>query len=383
MNLSNADTMRSVSELSANHRKRFTATLISYNHTQQTAIVGPMVNAPSSMWSPPTPVSRSLEIAESSLVPGAIVVLERLTNRQTVIVDVVNRPYRDETMAIPGDHVTVPGGVTSDLLCTANSPVNGSVSWSAGELSYEQQRFTVSSGNTSSRYVYWFPGTEFLTPSDAPPSSGGTQMLIIINRDGYPTCVTNAVDGYAIISGSINGAIHIAPQSITGNAIANNEIHGYHLLAGTVGWYEIADNAIITSKIAANAVTSGKMATDSILTVSIKDGAVTEPKIADNAVTSGKIADGSILNAKIADNAVTSGKIADGSILNAKIADNAVTSGKIAAANILNSHIVASAGISVSKIESAPTYRTVYVNAYDDAGGSNPHVATLVYLGTT
>jgi len=150
---------------------------------------------------------------------------------------------------------------------TNNSPSAGYVAWAGCHIVYKGTNYTITDGNTNSKYIYWaFATPTVFSTSATKPSLGVDDCLIGVNDGGtfYP----------AIVPGKL--------------------YHGSTFVNGTVG----------TNEIAALAVTTGLLA----------DGAVSTAKIASGAVGSGQIAAGAVGTTQLADGSITTAKIGAGQV---------------------------------------------------------------------
>ena len=91
-----------------------------------------------------------------------------------------------------------------------NSPAGGSVAWSAHTLVYGGASYSISSGNTSNKYIYWTGGTTYQT-SNTNPTLTDNQFMIATNTNGSHDLawngLANAVIGTAYIQdAAINNA---------------------------------------------------------------------------------------------------------------------------------------------------------------------------------
>ncbi|RLE67006.1 MAG: hypothetical protein DRJ38_00100 [Thermoprotei archaeon] len=114
---------------------------------------------------------------------------------------------------------------------TDNSPSSGYVSWTSGTLYYEGVAYSINSGYTNKKYIYWEkPNTSF-SVSDTKPSWAPDRFLIAVNEDGTHTLVWNAtlIHGGSIITGTIT-AQEIKSRSITADRIATNTITSNEVL---------------------------------------------------------------------------------------------------------------------------------------------------------
>ena len=222
----------------------------------------------------------------------------------------------------------LPHRITSEMLSLStpmlegfaisdNSPAAGSIAWADCNVMYKGTKYTITNGNTSSKYVYWTLAT---TPTTFKTSA--TKPLL--SDDDILICVNN------------NGA----HQLVIGEG---RMVDGATLLDSSVGSGEIGSGAVTTAKIASSAITTGLLASNAVQAGNIASGAITETKIGSGAVTSGKIGSGAIGSTQLASSAVTGTKLASNAVTDAKIASGAVTSGKLASGSVTSTALAAGA----------------------------------------
>lgn len=207
----------------------------------------------------------------------------------------------------------------SGLTLTNNSPVAGSIAWSAFTLSWNGNTYSIGSGNTASEMV-WFD------------RSVSTTALQATSRTTFETDYNNG-DGDILIAVNSSG---------TAETIYNATlITGGWIKTGAIVASKIAAAAVVAGKIATNAIIAGDgvIATAAIATAQIQDAAITNAKIGDLAVDSAKIAAAAVVTAKIADANITSAKIGNLEVKTANIDSLAVTTAKIAALAVTSAEI--------------------------------------------
>jgi len=130
------------------------------------------------------------------------------------------------------------------LTFTDNSPSSGYVSWSACTVYYQGTAYSISSGNTNKKYIYWNVGDTTFTASDTKPAWAENRFIIAINENGVHTTVWNAtlIHGGSIITGTIT-AQEIKSRSITADRIATNTITSNEVL--NIG----ADKIVISGSV--------------------------------------------------------------------------------------------------------------------------------------
>jgi len=176
---------------------------------------------------------------------------------------------------------------------TANSPVAGSISWTAFSMSYKGVTYAVAAGSTAAAWVAWIynsgvpqvvtnntkPTTSATTAgtvagwSGSTPVIGPDDLLMFGNRAGVPMDVqrTQIITGDLVATGTIV-ASNIATNAITATQIAANTITAAQIAAGTITANEIAANTITGAKIAANTITGDKIQAGSITAADLTIG---------------------------------------------------------------------------------------------------------------
>ena len=175
---------------------------------------------------------------------------------------------------------------------TDDSPSANYVAWNEHKLYYNGVEYTIASGNTNNKYIYW---------------NGSSSA--------YSNSATNPTltDGQFIIATNISGV-----HDLAWNAIANQVIGSAYIQTAAIQTAHIENLAVQTAKINDLAVTTGK----------INSLSVTNAKIGPLAISDDKIASLSVTEAKIAALAISEGKLAALSVSTAKIQALAVTSAK-------------------------------------------------------
>jgi hypothetical protein len=129
--------------------------------------------------------------------------------------------------------------VTGDTW-TDDSPSAGSVAWSSMTIVYNGTIYTISSGNTANKWIYWTSPNTTLSTAASFPTLSDSSFLVAVNNTGAHDMVWNA-----------NG---IATQVVDTALIAN-------LAVGTA---QIGNAAITNAKVndlAADKITAGNIAT--------------------------------------------------------------------------------------------------------------------------
>lgn len=253
----------------------------------------------------------------------------------------------------------LPHRVTSEMLhlsrpmldgftITDNSPSAGSIAWADCNIMYKGTKYTITNGNTSSKYVYWTLATTPTTfkTSATKPTLTDDDILICVNNDGVHQLVIGEgrmVDGSTLLDGTIgsgeigSGAVttaKIASAAITNGLLATDAVEAGNIASGAVTETKIGSGAVTTAKIGSSAVGSTQLASNAVTDTKIASSAVTETKIATSAVTSGKLASGAVTSAALASGAVTTTAVATGAIGSTQLADGAVIGAKIGAGQV-------------------------------------------------
>ena len=115
---------------------------------------------------------------------------------------------------------------------TANSPIAGSIAWSAVHIVYLGVDYLATDGNTALKYT-WFvkPGTGTavtLTSSNTMPTLGADDAIIFINNGGVPISSLSSSIAYAV------GADVIGTTQIANGAVTSTKTDFYTALVNSV-----------------------------------------------------------------------------------------------------------------------------------------------------
>lgn len=357
---------------------RWTAVLDSYDRDTATAVITPVVDGRVTSARVPLPVSKALAVVDAALQPGAIVVVERLTGRQRVVVDVADRPLMTPIAPVAPDRVDV-GTPTHSLTFTATT-VSGQVGWGGGSAVSSGVVYAVSPGVASDRYLYWTPGTGQITGRVQGPQATDTDTLVVINLSGNPWRVPlGAVHGETIVSGSLTSATY-GSGSVTSGAIAASAVTAAAIADGSITSSKIAAGAVDTTALGASAVTAAKIAAGAVGTAALAAGAVDTNALGAAAVTSAKIATDAVTAAAIIAGAVGTSELADGGVTTVKIATGAVTTNELGAGVVTSAKIAANAVGAGQFVLDGSGHTAGYVTrTVLDSGGSP---VSITYWGT-
>lgn len=180
---------------------------------------------------------------------------------------------------------------------TANSPIAGSIAWSAFSIQYAGVTYTVSAGSTPNRYVWWLynSGSPILTAGMTLPVLGSDDLLLFVNKSGIPINVpkSTVVDGSLIVDGTIVGTAIVA-GTVHGDRIQGDTITANQIAANAITANELAADSVVAAKIKAGEVIAGKLAADSVVAANIAAGQITAVKIAADTITANEMAVDSI-----------------------------------------------------------------------------------------
>lgn len=199
--------------------------------------------------------------------------------------------------------LNIQGIIMDSFTWTDNSPSGGSIAWSTGTLQYKGVTRTISSGNTSNKYIYWQLGTTptVFQSSASFPTLGDDDFLIATNVSGIHDLAWN-------------------------NGNAAQRIQTGDLSDASITTAKIVDANITTAKIASAAITTALIANAAITTALIADANITTVKILDANITTAKIANLAITNALVND--LSAAKITTGT-LDASVVTISSTDGKM------------------------------------------------------
>lgn len=88
--------------------------------------------------------------------------------------------------SLDADKVTFTAPTLSGLTLTNNSPSAGYVAWSSFKLTYQGVTYTVSSGNSNNKYIYWKKSvsTTVLQTSATIPTNAPDMFIVVVNFSG-------------------------------------------------------------------------------------------------------------------------------------------------------------------------------------------------------
>lgn len=124
---------------------------------------------------------------------------------------------------------------------TANTPVNGSIAWTAVKIVFNGVTYTVADGNTANKYA-WFikPGSgtaATLSTGNTKPSLGPNDCLVFFNNAGTPINALTSSIPVAVVDGGVDSG-----------AIANGAV-----TAAKTDFYTTLNNAITAAQSDADA----------------------------------------------------------------------------------------------------------------------------------
>jgi len=240
---------------------------------------------------------------------------------------------------------------------TNNSPIAGKVAWSGVTLDYNGTTYTITAGNTDSKYIWWdysLSTTTFQTSATLPTLVNG-DCLIGLNNSGIYQSIWNA--------SGVNGGI-IENATITGGSIANTTITGSNLVNNTITATQIANATITATQLANATITATQIANATITATQIANATITATQIANNTITASQIANATITADQITNLTITGAKIANLTITDTQIGDMSV--GKLTAGSITSKAITLAiaAGTGDSKIQAGKTDFTNLENGF-------------------
>ena len=123
--------------------------------------------------------------------------------------------------AVDASKLTVAQIFVDGLTFTDNSPSSGYISWSSCKVYYQGDEYSISSGNTNKKYIYWQVGYSTFATSDIKPDWSDTLFLIAINENGKHKTVWNAtlIHGGSIITGTITSEELVTDQAVITNSL--------------------------------------------------------------------------------------------------------------------------------------------------------------------
>ncbi|MEM4720532.1 MAG: phage tail protein [Candidatus Methanomethylicaceae archaeon] len=147
------------------------------------------------------------------------------------------------------------------LTVSNNSPSSGYVSWTSHTIYYQGTGYSISSGNTNNKYIYWDVGNTTLTASNTKPSWSATRFMILINDKGLHRLAWNAtlIHGGTIVSNSIT-ADEIAANSITVSKLSPEARMVFaDTFDGSFDWVNYSGGGEIEVVSSSDSITGGKI----------------------------------------------------------------------------------------------------------------------------
>lgn len=139
--------------------------------------------------------------------------------------------------SLDADKVTFSAPTISGLTLTNNSPGAGSVAWSSFKLTYQGTTYTISSGNTASKYIYWKKATSttVLQTGASIPSNAVDMFMVAVNLSGtaYQSNFAPFIYGDYIAAGTIT-ASHVTVSSLSALSADLGTITAGTITAATV-----------------------------------------------------------------------------------------------------------------------------------------------------
>ena len=139
---------------------------------------------------------------------------------------------------------------------TNNSPSAGYVAWNEHTLYYNGVAYTIASGNTDKKYIYWLNGLSLYSSSDTNPVLTDSDFVIAVNIDGTHDLAWNAIANQVIGSAYIENASITNAKIIdlAAEKIVASELSAISANLGTItaGYIESVDIVSSTFKTAAS-----------------------------------------------------------------------------------------------------------------------------------
>jgi len=160
--------------------------------------------------------------------------------------------------AITSSHIST-GSVDADRLTTSGFFISGctftqngsQVSWTSCKVMYQGTYYSISSGSTTNRYIYWVAGS---------PSFSSTNSIDAINPFANPPHILIAIN-----DGVQTRVVHNATV-VTGNMIQTAAVRADHIQAGAVTADKINVSRLSAISADLGTVTAGKMSVSRVST---------------------------------------------------------------------------------------------------------------------
>ncbi|MFA7287038.1 MAG: LamG-like jellyroll fold domain-containing protein [Patescibacteria group bacterium] len=257
--------------------------------------------------------------------------------------------------AITPIKTTMPLFMVSAGTFTDNSPSAGSVAWSGVTIQFNGTEHTITSSNTSARYIVWDSTSPTAISGSATVPTVATTWLIGMNNSGT---FLKTWDMPQIHGEQIQAA------TITGSQIGVATITATNITAATITATQIAAGTITATEIAAATITGAKIASGTITSTNIQDATITGADIASATITATNIANATITTTQISGTAgITGSQIANTTITAANITNATITTSQISATAGITGGQIASTTITSANISNATITTTQIANS--------------------
>lgn len=141
-------------------------------------------------------------------------------------------------------------------VASANSPEDGYIAWESFSIQYLGQTFTIPSGNTNHRWVWWKYNSGGETTlldagADLPADLTDNDLVILGNKNGIPIRIqtTSLIDGDLLIDGSVVTKA-LAADAVTAEVVKAGSLTGdlfsaQVVLGSTLSTGEVGDDGIL------------------------------------------------------------------------------------------------------------------------------------------
>lgn len=200
-----------------------------------------------------------------------------------------------------------------------NTPAPGSITWGAFSIQYLGVVYSIGSGSTSQRWVWWrYNGGSSVIEAgaDIPVNLTDDDLVLFGNKNGIGVRIqsTSYVDGELLVDGSIFA-----------EALSTNLINSQHIVTAGLDAGVIKFGTMSGDRISADTITGSHIKAGTITAVNIGAGEITAVKLGVGAVTADAIDAGVITGKMLSSSVILGSTIStgvldkDGKIVGARV----------------------------------------------------------------
>ena len=155
-----------------------------------------------------------------------------------------------------------------------NTPIAGSITWTAFGLVYDGTQFAIPGGTTAGRYVWWKYNAGAASGVGSPTVHSGDELPADLTENDTVLFLNKFGVGQLLLESTVLDGSLIVKESIYARAIAADQIKAVHIDANAVTARHIDADAVTARNIAAGTITAEELAAGAITTDKLSVGSV-------------------------------------------------------------------------------------------------------------